>query len=85
MRRPWMKALQRRSSFLFPPSRRGRAHESFMKQNAFARRHGVRILTMVFNLVLAVVVLDIAYWGTLSLYVNGFFNPPSNMSNRGGR
>ena len=85
MRRPWMKALQRKSSYLFPPNRRGRAHENFMKQNAFARRHGVKILTAVFNLVLAVVFLDVAYWGVLTLYVNGFFNLPQNVSHRVGK
>ena len=82
MRRPWMKALQRRSRFLFPPDKRGKAHESFIKQNAFARRNGVRILTGAYSIMLGIFVIEIAYSVALNLYVSGFFNVPDSVSRR---
>ncbi len=77
-----MKALQRRSRFLFPPDKRGKAHDSFIKQNAFARRNGVRILTGAFNIMLAIFILEFAYSVLLNLSVSGFFNLPDNVARR---
>lgn len=77
-----MKALQRRSHFLFPPEKRGRAHESFIRQNAFARRNGVRILTWVFNLILAYIVIGFVFLAVVELNDRGYFTLPDRIARR---
>lgn len=62
MRRPWMKKLQRGSVKLFPEGdRRDRAWASFRRQERFARKYGLKILTVVVTLCLTSVVLLFAY------------------------
>lgn len=61
MRRPWMKRLQRNSTKWFGPDREARAWESLKKQNAFALRYGLKILTFAINLLLASALITGSY------------------------
>lgn len=62
MRRPWMKRLQRGSIQWFPEGpRRDHAWESFRKQERFARKYGLRILTAVIMVCLYSIALAVAY------------------------
>lgn len=85
MRRPWMKALQRRSRFLYPPSARGRATEALVRQNRFARRHGVSIISFVIQLFFAYAIVMYTFVVALSLYEDGFFALPPSVAHRVGR
>ncbi|MBI1755666.1 MAG: hypothetical protein HYR64_00985 [Fimbriimonas ginsengisoli] len=85
MRRPWMKRLQRSSRRLFPPALQGRAQESLLRQNRFARRFGLRILTVLFTFMLGYMALVVAYVGVIALYESGFFNLPRELAGRTGR
>jgi len=71
MRRPWMKRLQRNSAKLFPASMQDRAHRSMVRQNRFARRIGLPMLTVSMNLFLASILLTTTYFAVLSLYESG--------------
>ncbi len=66
MRRPWMKRLQRASTKWFGPEREAKAWESLKRQNAFALRYGLRILTFAINLLLASILI------TGSFYLLGY-------------
>jgi len=76
MRRPWMKRLQRH---FFAPSLNGRvrqASESFKRQNRWARRWGLRMLTVSMNVLIASVLLTVIFETTLQLYESGALAVP---------
>ena len=80
MRRRWMKRLQHR--WLRPVE--GEPHmrfpDNFIKQNRFARRVGLKLLTLTINLFLASVFITGAYFAALYMYENGYFNPPQRVA-----
>lgn len=82
MRRPLIKKLQRRSSHFFPKGFGSRARDSFIRQNRFARRNGVRIIAAILNLFFAYTLVLIAYVMVLSLNEDGFFTLPRNIAQR---
>jgi hypothetical protein len=82
MRRPWMKRLQRRSSKLFSDSYRPNAMSSLQRQNRFARRYGLKLLTMSFMLLLGSVAITGTYFGALFLYESGYLTPPQAIAER---
>lgn len=82
MRRPWMKNLQRGSMKLFPASRRAKAYANFTRQNAFARRNGVRILTGAYSIMIGIFLVETAYSVVINLDANGFFTMPENVAKR---
>jgi hypothetical protein len=85
MRRPWMKALQR-SSTSFMARRFGRrARESMIRQNRFARRYGLPMLTVSITLLLASVAITATYFAALSLYDSGYLTPPTSVAASGAR
>ncbi|MBN9500963.1 MAG: hypothetical protein BGO01_06150 [Armatimonadetes bacterium 55-13] len=80
MRRPWMKSLQRASTNLFPPGqKRERAKLSMVRQNKFARKVGLPILTVAYNLLLASVILTTSYFVVLNLYESGALSATDSM------
>jgi len=57
MRRPWMKRWQRASLRVMGKSREPSVRRSFNRQNAFARRVGLPVLTLCLNLLVGSVVV----------------------------
>jgi len=80
MRRPWMKWLQRASLKAFPRWLRGRARRSFVRQNSFARRYGLRILTVVFTVFYASLAINVCYETAIWMADSGILSPPTWMS-----
>lgn len=76
MRRRWMRAAQNRALGLVPAAKREAALASHRKQNAFALRYGLRILVVMFNILLASVLLTLTLTASLRLYEAGLFNAP---------
>ena len=79
MRRPWMKRLQRASAKLFPESRREKAKRSMNKQNQWARKVGLQLLTFSINMLLGSMIITGAYFLILGLYESGYLNPTEAM------
>ena len=77
-----MKNLQRGSIKLFAPNKREKAYANFTKQNAFARRNGVRILSGAYSIMLAIFIVEAAYAVVINLDANGFFTLPDNVARR---
>ena len=73
MRRPWMKALQRASTRLFPD--REKARLNLARQNRIARRIALPLLTASFNLLIASALVTASYFGALELYQSGILTP----------
>lgn len=76
MRRPWMKRLQRASTRIFGPAREARARESLKRQNAFALRYGLRILTVAVMVLLASALITGSYLLLGYLNENGVLRVP---------
>ena len=75
MRRPWMKNLQRASLKLAPASRRESVQRSMNRQNQWARRRGLALLSFSIAMLLASMVVTGAYFAVLALYDGGYLNP----------
>jgi hypothetical protein len=80
MRRPWMKDLQRRSSHLFTDRYRPKARESLVRQNRFARRYGLTLLTLSMTLLLASVAITVTYFIAMSMYESGYLTAPEALN-----
>ena len=76
MRRDWMKRIQRGMFALIPATARASVYRRHVRQNRFARRYGLRILTMSLNLLLGTILLCAVYLTATEMYVAGVFNPP---------
>lgn len=77
MRRPWMKRLQRASIGWMKPERRERVWESMQRQNAFALRYGLGILTVAVYLLLLSFLFTGSYFLLLSLQERGVLSVPN--------
>jgi len=84
MRRPWMKRLQRR--WLRPVEGKPykRFPESFVRQNRFARRFGLTLLTLTINLFLASVIITGFYYFAMFMWDGGYFTPPQRIAAHSG-
>ncbi|HRF59176.1 MAG TPA: hypothetical protein PLH94_04590 [Fimbriimonadaceae bacterium] len=76
MRRPWMRRLQRWTISRVPPERRDAARRSMYRQDRFARRHGLRVLTFAITLLLGSLLLTLFWFLGLALYEAGALTPP---------
>lgn len=76
MRRPWMKRLQWASTRMFGPEREVRAKESLKRQNAFALKHGLKVLTLCITLLLASAMITGAYMLLLKMKETGALEVP---------
>lgn len=62
IRRPWVRRLQRFSTdWRRNPDARARARAGLIRQEQFARRHGLRVLRVTYLVCLYVIALQIAY------------------------
>lgn len=76
MRRRWMRRLQDASIDMWPKRMRPRMRESYLRQNRFARRYGLRVLRFSIFLLLASLALTLTLIIVLRLYDAGYLNPP---------
>ena len=77
MRRPWMKRMQRASTRLAGASREASMRKSFARQNAFARRIGLWVLTLSLNLLLGSIVIIGAFAAAVELRDSGLLSYPT--------
>ncbi len=82
MRRPWIKFLQRKSWHIFPASMQPRARVSFNRQNRFARRYGLRMLTATISLFLASMAVTACFMFALYLIDSGTLTVPDDVRAR---
>ena len=71
MRKPFIRNLQRKSLQLVRPERREAAWQGIIRQNQWARRHGLTILSVTTKLVVASIILQIAYALVMELIESG--------------
>jgi hypothetical protein len=64
---------------MFHERRRAKMMESMRRQNRFARRIGLPLLTLSVNLLLASVILTTSYLTVLRLYESGYLQPTEAM------
>lgn len=76
MRRPSMRRLQAASLRWLPETRRARAWDSIRRQNRFARRIGLPLLTVMVNLLLASVTVTVAFRLVLAWVQSGLLEAP---------
>lgn len=77
-----MKRLQRRSLRMLPSGVQGRAHASTVRQNRFARRYGLRMLSVSINLLLASVLITVCYQTVLYMQESGTLTVPDAIRER---
>ncbi|MBX3119286.1 MAG: hypothetical protein KF784_09485 [Fimbriimonadaceae bacterium] len=53
-----------------------KAIEAYKRQERFARRHGLKLVTFLMNLLIYSLLITAAYWMTLNIYVRGGFQVP---------
>jgi len=82
MRRPWMKRLQRGSILLFPPRMREKAWRGMVRQNRFARRIGLPMLTFMMSLVVGSLLVTGSFFLAMSLYEHGYLTIPWRLRRR---
>jgi hypothetical protein len=80
MRRPWMKRLQWRSTYLLGRGMQPRIWRSHARQNAFARRIGLTVLTIALNLWLASLLIMGSVAFVLALRDNGLLSEGHSIS-----
>ncbi|MFQ3677976.1 MAG: hypothetical protein SNJ74_08535 [Fimbriimonadaceae bacterium] len=77
MRRPPVKRFRRGFVRFLPESRRAGAWESVRRQDRFARRYGLTVLTISLGISIAIVFFGIAYSLALELYNRGQLSLPA--------
>ena len=76
MRRPWMRWAQERAVRTLPASARAGVRRSVADQNRLARRIGLPMLTVAFNLLLASIAITAIYYLLLYLSLSGALRVP---------
>lgn len=73
-----MRKLQRWSFGLVPDSRRTKVLAKHRRQNAFALKYGLKILTFAISCLLAAVAITFTYLLAIKLFEAGVFTPPGS-------
>lgn len=76
MRRPISKRLQRLSVLLVPKRLRARAWQGMVRQNRFARRIGLPMLTFMMSLVIGSILISGSFMIAMRLYELGYLSVP---------
>lgn len=76
MRRRGVRRLQRRMISTVPARIRPRFYSMFLAQERFARRHGLRILTLVVGLFFISVAFSMVYAGLTEVFNRGWIRLP---------
>ena len=77
-----MKTIQRRSIEIVPERFRASARSSQMRQNRFARRVGLPVLTVMMNLVLGSIIITTCFEIAMNLYESGYLSMPKEIKER---
>lgn len=80
MRRPWMKRLQRLSMGARGTPREAKARRSLARQNAFARRVGLFVITLCFNLLFGSILVLGAFAAAIELRDSGLLSYPQALN-----
>lgn len=78
MRRPGVRALQRRSIEWLPERMRAKARADLRRQNRFALRYGEAILRWSLTLMVASITLQLVYALVVYWSIRGVFTPPES-------
>jgi uncharacterized membrane protein len=73
MRIPWVRRMRRRWLAIVPPSTARR----MIRQDRFARRHGLAVLSFSLTLLLASFAITGCYFAALALINSGLLKPPT--------
>ncbi len=76
MRRPWIKRLQKSWIRIVPVKRRDLARRNLQSQNRWALKHGLSLLVIAMNFLLASVMVTLFYLIAINLYEAGSFEVP---------
>lgn len=76
MRRPWMKRLEKATFLLVPERFRPGVFNRHLRQNRWARKFGLPILTASMNVFLATVTVSAMYVSAIYLEASGILTPP---------
>jgi hypothetical protein len=76
MRRRGIRRFQRRMISAVPAPARPRFHEMFLAQERFARRHGLRMLTLVVGLFFVSLAFTMVYSGMTEIFNRGWLKLP---------
>ena len=79
MRRPWLKRLGRAAPEMFGADRRLKMLESMKRQNRYARRIGLPLLTLSVNMLLASMIITTSYMLVLRMVDSGWLQPTEAM------
>lgn len=79
MRRPWMKRLQTASTRWRGPKHEKEMRDSLTRQNAFARKIGLVVVTMAINLLVGSVMILGAIASALELRDSGLLTSPEQI------
>ncbi len=79
MRRKWMRSLQHFSMRLLPVRIREKAWNNMVRQNRFARRIGLPMLTFMMNLVLGSLIITGTFMTAMRLYDTGYLTIPYHL------
>lgn len=74
MRRPWMRRLQAASIAWMPERGQVKARASLVRQNRWARRWGLPLLTFAVNVFLASVILTAVFYAVLWMIETGLLS-----------
>lgn len=75
MRRDLIRAAQRFWINRVPEHRRAKTWAAHCRQNRWARKYGLTILTVSFTIAYAMVVLTVAYSLAVAVVISGYFGP----------
>ena len=76
MRRPFMKNFQRWTVEVLPISMRDKARDGLIRQNRFARKIGLPMLTFMMSLVIGSVLITTTFMVAMHLYETGYLTIP---------
>ena len=82
MRRSWMRNVQAKSIAWLPATTREKAYRSMVRQNVFARRIGLPLMTLMMNLLIGSLILTAVWFASLWLIEHGILSVPDDIRER---
>ncbi|MFZ4507330.1 MAG: hypothetical protein ACOYON_06505 [Fimbriimonas sp.] len=84
MRRPGLRRLRLRMGNSLPPELRAKVKASANRQDRWARKYGVPLLTVAFQLFIASVLITGCYMAALQLFESGVLSVPTEVREKAG-
>ena len=76
---PAVHRIQRHMMGRMTPEKRRKAELNLYRQNRFARRIGLPMLTVMMNLILASIIISVVFRASLALFESGILTPPDKI------